>query len=133
MGLLNRNRINYKIYELFPRVNENVNVLNSLGHVFEIIYSKDRDFLHIYAKTPAQLEVLRQYFAIKEDPELKNPKFVGKVLLKNEKDFYWGIEVNDFTNVLTKLQENEQLRIWIILEPKLNDILLRYADKLKRN
>jgi len=133
MGLLNRNRINYKIYELFPRVNENVNVLNSLGHVFEIIYSKDKDFLHIYARTPAQLEVLRQYFAIKEDPELKNPKFVGKVLLKNEKDFYWGIEVNDFTNVLTKLQENEQLRIWIILEPKLNDILLRYADKLKRN
>jgi len=58
MGLLNRNRINYKIYELFPRVNENVNVLNSLGHVFEIIYSKDKDFLHIYAKTPAQLEVL---------------------------------------------------------------------------
>jgi DNA helicase HerA-like ATPase len=118
---------------LFPRVNENVNVLNSLGHVFEIIYSKDKDFLHIYARTPAQLEVLRQYFAIKEDQELKNPKFVGKVLLKNEKDFYWGIEVNDFTNVLTKLQENEQLRIWIILEPKLNDILLRYADKLKRN
>jgi len=133
MGLLNRNRINYKIYELFPRVNENVNVLNSLGHVFEIIYSKDKDFLHIYAKTPAQLEVLRQYFAIKEDPELKNPKFVGKVLLKNEKDFYWGIEVNDFTNVLTKLQENEQLRIWIILEPRLNEIFLKYSDKLKRN
>jgi len=99
--------------------------------VFEIIYSKDKDFLRIYAKTPAQLEVLRQYFAIKEDPELKNPKFVGKVLWKNEKDFYWGVEVNDFTNVLTKLQENEQLRIRIILEPKLNDILLRYAEKLK--
>nr|WP_234090465.1 type IV secretion system DNA-binding domain-containing protein [Sulfolobus islandicus] len=128
-----KEQIDYKIYELFPRVNENVNILNALGHVFEIIYSKDKEFLHIYVKTPAQPEVLRQYFAIKEDPELKNPKFVGKVLLKNEKDFYWGIEVNDFTNVLTKLQENEQLRIWIILEPKLNDILLRYADKLKRN
>jgi len=89
---------------LFPRVNENVNVLNSLGHVSELIYSKDKDFLHIYAKTPAQLEVLRQYFGIKEDPELTNPKFVGKVLLMSEKDFYWGMEVNDFTNSITKLQ-----------------------------
>ncbi|BDB97456.1 helicase HerA domain-containing protein [Saccharolobus caldissimus] len=133
MGLLNRDKTNYKLYELFPRVDQKVDVFNSLGHVFELIYYKDKDILHIFTRTAAQIEVLRQYFDVKEAQTIPSAKFVGKVLLKNEKDFYWGIEVNDFTNVLTKLQEKEQLRIWIVLEPRLNDILLKHADKLRRN
>jgi hypothetical protein len=54
-------------------------------------------------------------------------------LFKNEKDFYWGAEFNDFNSFLTKLQPGEQLRLWIVLEPRLNEIFIKYSDKLKMN
>ncbi|WP_244263111.1 helicase HerA domain-containing protein [Saccharolobus islandicus] len=124
-----------KYYELFPRVeyDKSFNVLNSLGHVFEIIYSRDKDIMHIYAYTNSQLEVLRKDFGVNENVNIPVPKFVGRISFRNEKDFYWGAEFNDFNSFLTKLQPGEQLRLWIVLEPRLNEIFLKYSDKLKRN
>ena len=124
-----------KYYELFPKVeyDKTFNIINSLGHVFEIIYSRDKDIMHVYANTNAQLEVLRKDFGVSEGASPPLPRFVGRVLFKNEKDFYWGAEFNDFSSFLTRLQPGEQFRIWIILEPRLNEIFLKYSDKLKRN
>jgi DNA helicase HerA-like ATPase len=124
-----------RYYELFPKVeyDKTFNILNSLGHVFEIIYAKDKDLLHIYAYTNTQLEVLRKDFGVNENVDVPVPKFVGRISFRNEKDFYWGAEFNDFNSFLTKLQPGEQLRLWVVLEPRLNDIFLKYSDKLKRN
>nr|WP_020936629.1 type IV secretion system DNA-binding domain-containing protein [Saccharolobus solfataricus]CDF66431.1 archaeal TraG-like conjugative protein [Saccharolobus solfataricus P2] len=124
-----------RYYELFPKIeyDKNFNVLNSLGHVLEIIYSKDKDIMRLFAYTNAQLEILRKDFGVKEGIQTPIPKFVGRILFKNEKDFYWGAEFNDFSSFLTKLQQGEQLRLWVVLEPRLNDIFLKYSDKLKRN
>jgi DNA helicase HerA-like ATPase/DNA-binding Lrp family transcriptional regulator len=124
-----------KYYELFPKVeyDKTFNILNSLGHVFEIIYAKDKDLMHLYAYTNTQLEVLRKDFGVNENVNIPVPKFVGRISFRNEKDFYWGAEFNDFSSFLTKLQPGEQLRLWIVLEPRLNDIFLKYSDKLKRN
>jgi len=124
-----------RYYELFPKIEygSSFNILNSLGHVFEIIYHRDNELVHLFAYTNSQIEVLRKDFGVKEGVEVPTPKFVGRILFKNEKDFYWGAEFNDFNNFLTKLLPGEQLRLWLVLEPRLNDIFLRYADKLKRN
>ena len=124
-----------RYYELFPKVeyDKTFNIINSLGHVFEIIYSRDKDIMRVYANTNAQLEVLRKDFGVSEGASPPLPRFVGRVLFKNEKDFYWGAEFNDFSSFLTRLQPGEQFRIWIILEPRLNEIFLKYSDKLKRN
>jgi len=124
-----------KYYELFPKVeyDKTFNILNSLGHVFEIIYFKDKDLMHLYAYTNTQLEVLRKDFGVNENVNIPVPKFIGRILFKNEKDFYWGAEFNDFNSFLTKLRPREQLRLWIVLEPRLNEIFLKYSDKLKRN
>jgi DNA helicase HerA-like ATPase/DNA-binding Lrp family transcriptional regulator len=124
-----------RYYELFPKIEygSSFNVVNSLGHVFEIIYHRDNELVHLFAYTNSQIEVLRKDFGVKEGVEVPTPKFVGRILFKNEKDFYWGAEFNDFNNFLTKLLPGEQLRLWLVLEPRLNDIFLRYADKLKRN
>jgi len=124
-----------RYYELFPKVeyDKTFNIINSLGHVFEIIYSRDKDIMRVYANTNAQLEVLRKDFGVSEGASPPLPRFVGRVLFKNEKDFYWGAEFNDFSSFLTRLRPGEQFRIWIILEPRLNEIFLKYSDKLKRN
>ena len=124
-----------RYYELFPKVeyDKSFNIINSLGHVFEIVYQRDKDIMHIYAYTNSQLEVLRKDFGVSEGVTPLLPRFVGRVLFKNEKDFYWGAEFNDFNSFLTKLQQGEQLRLWVVLEPRLNEIFLKYSDKLKRN
>jgi len=124
-----------RYYELFPKVeyDKSFNIINSLGHVFEIAYQRDKDIMHIYAYTNSQLEVLRRDFGVSENVNIPVPKFVGRISFRNEKDFYWGAEFNDFNSFLTKLQPGEQLRLWIVLEPRLNEIFLKYSDKLKRN
>jgi len=40
-----------RCYELFPKVeyDKSFNIINSLGHVFEIVYQRDKDIMHIYA------------------------------------------------------------------------------------
>ena len=100
-----------KYYELFPKVeyDKSFNIINSLGHVFEIIYAKDKDLMHIYAYTNTQLEVLRKDFGVNENVDVPVPKLVGRISFRNEKDFYWGAEFNDFNSFLTKLQPGEQL------------------------
>jgi len=124
-----------KYYELFPKLeyDKGFNIIDSLGHVFEIIYHRDKDVMHIYAYTNSQLDVLRKDFGVKENAEVPLPNFVGKILFKNEGDFYWGAEFNDFNNFLVKLKPGEQLRLWLVLETRLNDIFLGRSDKLKRN
>jgi len=124
-----------RYYELFPKIeyDSSFHIANSLGHVFEIVYHRDKELLRLFAYTNSQIEVLRKDFGVKEGVEVPLPKFVGRILFKNERDFYWGAEFNDFNNFLTKLLPGEQLRLWLVLEPRLNDIFLRHADKLKRN
>nr|WP_012548812.1 DUF87 domain-containing protein [Acidianus hospitalis]ACI15704.1 putative VirD/TraG-like protein [Acidianus hospitalis W1] len=124
-----------RYYELFPKVeyDKSFNILNSLGHVFEIVYQRDKDIMHIYAYTNSQLEVLRKDFGVNEGVTPPLPRFVGMIMFRDEKDFYWGAEFNDFNSFLSKLQSGEQLRLWIVLEPRLNEIFLKYSDKLKRN
>jgi len=87
-----------------------------LGHVFEVIYVKDKDIMHLYAYSNSQIEVLRKDFSVSENVNIPVPKFVGRISFRNEKDFYWGAEFNDFNNFLIKLQQGEQLRLWIVLE-----------------
>jgi DNA helicase HerA-like ATPase len=124
-----------KYYELFPKLeyDKNFNIINSLGHVFEIIYHRDNDVMRLYTYTNSQLDVLRKDFGVKENAEVPIPNFVGKILFRDEKDFYWGAEFNDFNNFLVKLKPGEQLRLWLVLETRLNDIFLGRSDKLKRN
>ncbi|WP_287913056.1 ATP-binding protein, partial [Thermofilum sp.] len=76
--------------------------------------------------------MLRKDFGVIENVNVPLPKYVGKILFADEKDFYWGAEFNDFNNFLIKLNPGEQLRLWLVLEPKINDIFLKYSDKLKR-
>ena len=123
-----------KYIELFPKLDyeKNFSIINSLGHIFELVYHRDKDVLHMYAQTNIQLEVLRKDFGVKEGVEIPTPRFLGKVIFWNDKDFYWGAEFNDFSSFLTKLQPGEQLRVWVVLEPRLNDVFIRYSDKLKR-
>jgi len=124
-----------KYYELFPKLeyDNSFSVINSLGHVFEVIYHRDKDIMHLYAYTNSQVDVLRKDFGVKENVEVPLPNFVGKILFRDEKDFYWGAEYNDFNNFLVKLRPGEQLRLWLVLETRLNDIFLGRSDKLKRN
>lgn len=79
-----------KYYELFPKIeyDKSFSIVNSLGHVFEIVYHRDKDLMHLYAYTNTQLEVLRKDFGVKENADVPIPRFVGRVLFRNEKDFY---------------------------------------------
>jgi hypothetical protein len=94
-----------KYYELFPKIeyNKSFGILNSLGHILEVIYVKDKDLIHLYAYTNTQLEVLRKDFGVNENANISLLEFVGRILFKNEKDFHWGAEFNDLNSFLTKL------------------------------
>ncbi|WP_338601371.1 DUF87 domain-containing protein [Sulfolobus tengchongensis] len=121
-----------KFYELFPKLDQYNNILDILGHTFELIYRRE-DKLRFFARTSAETDVLRKYFGVKEAEINDRLPLRAQVFFKKEKDFYWGAEFNDFTNFLTKLKNGEEIRIWIVLEPRLNDIFLKRSDKLKRN
>lgn len=121
-----------KLYELFPKLDQYSNVLDIFGHTFELIYRRE-DKLRFFARTNAETEVLRKYFGVKEAEINDKLPLRALAYFKKEKDFYWGAEFNDLTNFLTKLKSGEEMRIWIVLEPRLNDIFLKHSDKLKRN
>lgn len=94
-----------KVLRIIPKneYDRSFGILNSLGHVLEVVYVKDKDLMHLYAYTNTQLEVSRKDFGVNENANISLLEFVGRILFKNEKDFYWGAEFNDLNSFLTKL------------------------------
>lgn len=75
---------------------------------------------------------MRKYLMIKEDNLSFNQGFVGVLSLKKESDFYENIEYSNLLNIITYWQKDEQIRFWVVLEPRLNDLFLRKAEVLKK-
>jgi len=127
-----------KLYRIFLKENidyKKVNPVEILGNVYEEIFKKVNDKqIEFYVRTSAQEQILRSYFLAKEETnEIELNQYVLLMKLKSESDFYNQLEYTNLNNLLTYLEANEQLRFWIVLEPRLNDLFLARADKLKRD
>ncbi|MEJ2780590.1 TraM recognition domain-containing protein [Stygiolobus sp. CP850M] len=102
------------------------------GNVFELIFiKKSKNEMEFYVRTASKEEILRQYFVLSKADEPPSTRLVGVLKLKNEKDFYANLEYSNLLNLVTSLEEGEQIRIWVVLEPRLNDLFIKKADKLK--
>jgi len=102
------------------------------GNVFELIFvKKSRNEVDFYVRTAAKEEILRQYFVLTKKEEPSVPSFVGVLRLKREGDFYANLEYSNLLNLVSSLEEGDQVRIWVVLEPRLNELFIKKADKLK--
>ncbi|AKA73849.1 ATP-binding protein [Saccharolobus solfataricus] len=102
------------------------------GNVFELIFiKKSRNEMDFYVRTAAKEEILRQYFVLLKADEYPTNRFVAVLKLKKESDFYANLEYSNLLNLISSLEEGEQIRIWVVLEPRLNDLFIKKADKLK--
>jgi len=102
------------------------------GNVFELIFVKrSKNEVDFYVRTAAKQEILRQYFVLLKKEEPAVPNFVGILRLKKEGDFYANLEYSNLLNLVSSLEEGDQVRIWVVLEPKLNELFIKKADKLK--
>ncbi|QXJ30337.1 ATP-binding protein [Saccharolobus shibatae] len=121
-----------KLYKLlFTDKSQDIKDPTSIfGHVFEIIYEKG-ELTEVYVRTNSDANILRDYFNIVDAEELKPKRFVAEVRLKRESDFYNRIEWNELRNFVAKMEKGQQLRIWVVLESRINNLFLKKADKLK--
>jgi len=113
---------------------QKLKAIELLGNVFELIFikkRKSRNEMDFYVRTAAKEEILRQYFVLSKTEEPLTNRFVGVLKLKKESDFYANLEYSNLLNLISSLEEGEQIRIWVVLEPRLNDLLIKKADKLK--
>jgi DNA helicase HerA-like ATPase len=102
------------------------------GNVFELIFiKKSKNEMDFYVRTAAKEEILRQYFVLSKADEPPTNWFVGVLKLMRESDFYANLEYSNLLNLISSLEEGEQIRIWVVLEPRLNDLFIKKADKLK--
>jgi DNA helicase HerA-like ATPase len=102
------------------------------GNVFELIFiKKSRNEVEFYVRTAAKEEILRQYFVLSKADEPPPTRLVGILKLKKESDFYANLEYSNLLNLVTSLEEGEQVRFWVVLEPRINDLFIKKADKLK--
>jgi DNA helicase HerA-like ATPase len=102
------------------------------GNVFELIFiKKSKNEMDFYVRTAAKEEILRQYFVLLKAEEPLVSGFVEALKLKKESDFYANLEYSNLLNLVSSLEEGEQIRIWVVLEPRLNDLFIKKADKLK--
>lgn len=126
-----------KLYKVALKENIDYTKLNPvsvLGNIYEEIFVKTSDNqIELFVRTSAQEQILRNYFVIRETEEPPLNKFNLIIRLKSESDFYNQLEYSNLNNIVTYLEKGEQLRFWISLEPRLNDLFLQKSDKLKRD
>jgi len=133
--LFGRNKRNFFSYEIFPRVGVKYNtecLLKTLGNIFAIGYYRDEKLLHIYAKTIATENTLRQYFDIKPSEFPTNFRYFAIAKLKREKDFYEIHEFNDIQSFLSVLEQGQGMLVWFALEPVLKELHYSRINKLQQ-
>jgi len=133
--LFGRNKRNFFSYEIFPRVGVKYNtecLLKTLGNIFAIGYYRDEKLLHIYAKTIATENTLRQYFDIKPSEFPTNFRYFAIAKLKREKDFYEIHGFNDIQSFLSVLEQGQGMLVWFALEPVLKELHYSRINKLQQ-
>jgi hypothetical protein len=133
--LFGRNKRNFFSYEIFPRVGVKYNtgcLLKTLGNVFAIGYYRDEKLLHIYVKTIATENALRQYFDIKPSEFPTNFRYFAIAKLKRERDFYEIHEFNDIQSFLSVLEQGQGMLVWFALEPVLKELHYSRINKLQQ-
>ena len=133
--MFGRNKRNFFSYEIFPRVGVKYNtecLLKTLGNIFAIGYYRDEKLLHIYAKTIATENTLRQYFDIKPSEFPTNFRYFAIAKLKREKDFYEIHGFNDIQSFLSVLEQGQGMLVWFALEPVLKELHYSRINKLQQ-
>jgi hypothetical protein len=107
-------------------------LLKTLGNVFAIGYYRDEKLLHIYVKTIATENALRQYFDIKPSEFPTNFRYFAIAKLKRERDFYEIHEFNDIQSFLSVLEQGQGMLVWFALEPVLKELHYSRINKLQQ-
>nr|WP_012386947.1 helicase HerA-like domain-containing protein [Sulfolobus islandicus]ABE99618.1 putative TraG protein [Sulfolobus islandicus] len=130
-----------KLYEIFPALDidyTKLKLYEVLGRTVEAIYwnDKEKDRIRIFVRTSSDLNVLRQYFAVKpvEEGEIPTPNYIAEITIKErpfprEEDFYSIILYHNLSDFIMKLPYNYQLRVWLNLDNKLKWILRRRVER----
>ncbi|BDC18226.1 DUF87 domain-containing protein [Acidianus sp. HS-5] len=133
--MFGRNKLNFFSYEVFPRVDTKYNaefLLRVLGNVFALGFYRDEKLLHIYVKTIATDNTLRQYFDVKQTEYPTNFRYFALAKLKREKDFYEIHEFSDLQSFLSSLEAGQGMMIWFSLEPTLKELHYGRISKLQQ-
>jgi hypothetical protein len=111
---------------------QRLKTLELFGNVFELIFiKKSKNEVEFYVRTATKEEILRQYFVLSKSDEPPANRFVGLLKLLRENDFYTNLNYSNLLNLVTSLEEGEQIRFWVVIEPTINDLFIKKADKLK--
>ncbi|MEM4114660.1 type IV secretion system DNA-binding domain-containing protein (plasmid) [Sulfolobus tengchongensis] len=124
----------YKFYEIFPKIDVKYNtdqLLRILGNNFALLYYRDENILHLYLRTNATAENIRNLFGVK-DAELPQFNYYARAFLKHEKHFYEDLEFQDLNNLLAQLQPGQGIFIIFKLEPSLHELHFVRINKLQK-
>ncbi|WP_338601290.1 type IV secretion system DNA-binding domain-containing protein [Sulfolobus tengchongensis] len=124
----------YKFYEIFPKIDVKYNtdqLLRILGNNFALLYYRDENILHLYLRTNATVENIRNLFGVK-DAELPQFNYYARAFLKHEKHFYEDLEFQDLNNLLAQLQPGQGIFIIFKLEPSLHELHFVRINKLQK-
>jgi Cdc6-like AAA superfamily ATPase len=133
--LFGRSKRNFFTYEIFPRVGVKYDaeyLLKTLGNVFAIGYYRDEKLLHVYVKTIATENALRQYFDVKPSEFPTNFRYFAIAKLKRERDFYEIHKFNDIQSFLSVLEQGQGMLVWFALEPVLKELHYSRINKLQQ-
>jgi hypothetical protein len=129
------------LYEIFPALDidyTKLKLYEVLGRTVEAIYwnDKEKDRIRIFVRTSSDLNILRQYFAVKPVEEIPIPSYAAEITLKerpfpHEEDFYAPILYHNLSDFVMKLPYNYQLRVWLNLDNKIKWILRQRVERSK--
>ncbi|QXJ27114.1 VirB4/TraG-like conjugation ATPase [Saccharolobus shibatae B12] len=130
-----------KLYEIFPALDIDYTKLKLhevLGRTIETIYwfDKEKDRIRIFLRTSGDINIMRQFFAVKpvEEKDIPVPPYIVEVTLKerpfpHERDFFAPILYHDLSNFVMELPPNYQLRVWLNLDNMVKWILRQKVEK----